>query len=151
MAVVKLTLNDEYYQRLKEMADAENKSIQDYIRDKIFNLSTIFTPEEAIRRIKNGNFESSEGFTLPDVYGDDWTIERGLAGVFGKKFYNYVKKKPELGIRFKDMGKYGRRAVYTYSKKVQNIYINKQSRRAVRKYTKKYSMQNTKKIIFQFA
>lgn len=58
MAVVKLTLNDEYYQRLKEMADAENKSIQDYIRDKIFNLSTIFTPEEAIRRIQNGNFES---------------------------------------------------------------------------------------------
>lgn len=44
MAVVKLTLNDEYYQMLKEMADAENKSIQDYIRDKIFNLSTIFTP-----------------------------------------------------------------------------------------------------------
>lgn len=92
MAVVKLTLNDEYYQRLKEMADAENKSIQDYIRDKIFNLSTIFTPEEAIRRIQNGNFEFSEGFTLPDVYGDDWTIERGPAGVFGKKFYNYVKK-----------------------------------------------------------
>lgn len=43
------------------------------------------------------------------------------------------------------MGKYGRRAVYTYSKKDYNIYINKQSRRAVRKYTKKYSMQNTKK------
>ena len=36
MAVVKLTLNDEYYQMLKEMADAKNKSIQDYIRDKIF-------------------------------------------------------------------------------------------------------------------
>lgn len=71
VAVVKLTLNDEYYQMLKEMADAENKSIQDYIRDKIFNLSTIFTPEEAIKRIQNCNFESSEGFTLPDVYGDD--------------------------------------------------------------------------------
>lgn len=86
VAVVKLTLNDEYYQMLKEMADAENKSIQDYIRDKIFNLSTIFTPEEAIKRIQNRNFESSEGFTLSDVYGDDWTIERGPAGVFRKKF-----------------------------------------------------------------
>ena len=82
VAVVKLTLNDEYYQMLKEMADAENKSI----RDKIFNLSTIFTPEEAIKRIQNRNFESSEGFTLPDVYGDDWTIERGPAVVFRKKF-----------------------------------------------------------------
>lgn len=86
VAVVKLALNDEYYQMLKEMADAENKSIQDYIRDKIFNLSTIFTPEEAIKRIQNRNFESSEGFTLPDVYGDDWTIERGPAVVFRKKF-----------------------------------------------------------------
>ena len=58
VAVVKLTLNDEYYQMLKEMAEAKNKSIQDYIRDKIFNLSTIFTPEEAIKRIQNRNFES---------------------------------------------------------------------------------------------
>lgn len=62
VAVVKLTLNDEYYQMLKEMAEAKNKSIQDYIRDKIFNLSTIFTPEEAIKRIQNHNFESSKRF-----------------------------------------------------------------------------------------
>lgn len=114
MAVVKLTLNDEYYQMLKKMAEEENKSMQDYIRDKIFNLSTIFTPEEAVRRIQEGNFADSEGFTLPDVYGEDWTIERGPAGVFGKKFFNYITDHPDLGIRFKDMGKYGRRAVYTF-------------------------------------
>jgi hypothetical protein len=118
MPVVKLTLNDEYYLKLKEMADADNKSMQDYIRDKIFNISTIFTPEEAVRRIQNGDFENFEGFELPDVYGDDWTIERGPAGVFGKKFYNYITDNPDLGIRFKDMGKYGRRAVYTYKKEV---------------------------------
>lgn len=114
MPVVKLTLNDEYYQILKDMADAENKSMQDYIRDKIFNLNTIFTPEEAVRRIQEGSFTDPEGFTLPDVYGDDWTIERGPAGVFGKKFYNYITDNPDLGIKFKDMGKYGRRAVYVY-------------------------------------
>ena len=114
MAVVKLTLNDEYYQMLKDMADEENKSVQDYIRDKIFNLNSIFTPEEAVRRIQAGDFTNSDGFTLPDVYDIDWTIERGPAGVFGKKFFNYVNDNPDLGIRFKDMGKYGRRAVYVY-------------------------------------
>ena len=45
-----------------------------------------------------------------------WTITRGPAGAFGKTFFNYVCSNPELGIRFKDMGKYGRRAVYVYKK-----------------------------------
>lgn len=112
MAVLKLTLSDEYYEKLQEMARNEHKSMQDYIRDKIFGIETIFTPEEAVRRIKEGNYEIGSEFTLPDVYGDDWTIERGPAGVFGKKFYNYTIENPDLGIRFVNMGKYGRRAVY---------------------------------------
>jgi len=119
MPVVKLTLNDESYQELQRLADANNQSMQDYIRSKIFGES-IFTVDEAIRRIQAGNFDNPDlypdGFELPDVYGDDWTIARGPAGVFGKHFFNFVEANPELGIKFKDMGKYGRRAVYTYSK-----------------------------------
>jgi hypothetical protein len=116
MPIVKLTLNDEYYEKLKKMAQAEQKSIQDYIRDTIFQIDTIFTPEEAVKRIREGNFEIDDEFELPDVYGEDWTIERGPAGVFGKKFFNYVNAYPDLGIKFKDMGKYGRRAVYRIGK-----------------------------------
>lgn len=119
MSVVKLTLNEEHYQMLKEMAENENKSMQDYIKEKIFNINTIFTPEKAIERIKNGNFTGPDGFTLPEVYGDEWTIERGDAGVFGRKFNNYITNNPDLGIRFKGMGKYGRRAVYTYKEDVE--------------------------------
>lgn len=119
MPVVKLTLNEESYQELQRLAEQNNQSMQDYIRSKIFG-STIFTVEEAVKRIRAGNFDDPklypEGFELPDVYGDDWTIPRGPAGVFGKNFYNYVEDNPDLGIKFKDMGKYGRRAVYTYKK-----------------------------------
>ncbi|MEE0862891.1 MAG: hypothetical protein U0L79_07910 [Lachnospiraceae bacterium] len=119
MPIVKLTLNEESYQELKKLAEGENQSIQDYIRSKIFG-SSIFTVDEAIERIQSGNFHNQElypnGFELPDVYGDDWTIPRGPAGVFGKNFYNYIEANPDFGIKFKDMGKYGRRAVYTYKK-----------------------------------
>ena len=56
MPVVKLSLTDKYYQKLKNMADAEFMSIQDYIRSKIFQERTIFEPEEAYRRATDGRF-----------------------------------------------------------------------------------------------
>lgn len=122
MPIVKLTLSEEYHQKLVAMANAANRSIQDYIRDQLFGKETMFTPEEAVRRILDGAVKEKEkiGFTLPDVYGDDWTIQRGPAGVFGKQFFNYTDKHPDLGIRFKDMGPHGRRAVYTYQDPTQN-------------------------------
>lgn len=114
MPIVKFTLNDEYYEKLQNMANAKKQSIQDYIRSTLFQINTIFTPEEAVRRIQAEDFREKfkNGFTLPDVYGDEWTIERGPAGIFGKNFNNYVEDNPNLGIRYVDMGKYGRRAVY---------------------------------------
>jgi len=111
MPVVKLTLNEEHYQKLSEMAQSEKKSIQDFIRDKLFHEETIFTPEEAVNRAHDGRFEDGKAFSLPDVYGDDWTIARGPAGVFGKRFYNYVMDS-DTGIEFIAMDKYGRRAMY---------------------------------------
>ena len=119
--IVKLTLSKEAYDELDALAKEKHQSIQDYIRSKVFGES-IFTVDEAIRRIQSGNYDDTtlylDGFELPDVYGSDWTIPRGPAGVFGKSFFNYVVDNPDLGIKFKDMGKYGRRAVYTYEKEV---------------------------------
>ncbi len=117
--IVKLTLSKEAYDELDTLAKDSHQSIQDYIRIKVFGES-IFTVDEAVKRIQEGDFDDlnvyPNGWELPDVYGDDWTIPRGPAGVFGKNFYNFVVNNPELGIKFKDMGKYGRRAVYTYKK-----------------------------------
>ncbi|MEG0962853.1 MAG: hypothetical protein RSF88_08340 [Lachnospiraceae bacterium] len=111
MPTIRFALSEEYYQKLQQMADEKNQSIQDYIRTTLFQINTIFTPEEAVRRIQQGDFKNKE-WTLPDVYGDSWTIERGPAGVFGKNFYNYIEDNPHLGIEFVNMGKYGRRATY---------------------------------------
>ena len=113
MPTFRFDLNEEYSEKLKKDAEAKHLSIQDYIRFKLFSVTSIFTVEEAIKRIQGGHFEG-QFFSLPDIYGDDWTPERGPAGVFGKNFYNYVEEHSELGIHFENMGKYGRRATYTY-------------------------------------
>lgn len=118
MPVIRISLSDESYKELQEMANADNLSIQDYIRKVVFQKeATIFTVEEAVKRIQEGAVDHLDEFTLPDVYGDEWTIERGPAGVFGKSFYNYVEEHTEFGIHFKDMGKYGRRATYTLERR----------------------------------
>lgn len=112
---VKVTLSHEWYEKLEQEAADAGRSIQDIIRDRVCEEEKVFIPEEAVRRIKCGAIKGkADGFTLPDVYGTDWTISRGAAGVFGKNFFNYTSQHPEHGIRFKDMGPYGRRAVYTY-------------------------------------
>lgn len=64
-------------------------SVQDHIRFKLFNTSTIFTVAEAVKRIQNDCFENI-AFSLPDFYGDERTLDRGPAGVFGKIFYNLI-------------------------------------------------------------
>ena len=110
MPTIRFDLNEEYKEKLEQAAEAMHMKIQDYIRYKLFDVKTIFIADEAVRRIRKGDFDDvtkyPEGFTLPDVYGDEWTIERGPAGVFGKNFYNYVTSdNPDLGIKFKDMRK----------------------------------------------
>lgn len=117
MATYRFDLNKEYSEKLENLAAEKHMNVQDFIRFKIFNETTIFTVDEAVKRIQNGEFENTE-FTLPDVYGEgEWTIERGPAGVFGKNFYNHITNHPELGIRFAPNRTIKRRAVYTYKKK----------------------------------
>lgn len=111
MPVVKVSLNDEYYQKLQEMAQEEKMSIQDYIRSKLFTEKSIFTPTEAVKRAIT-QYSSGDFFTLPEIYGDDWKTERGVAGVFGKRFFNYVSDGGTDKIEFARMVDYGRHAQY---------------------------------------
>lgn len=116
MATFRFDLNEEYSRQLKADAEDEHMNVQDYIRYKLFRNKTIFTVDEAVKRIQNGNFENIE-FSLPDVYSEDeWTIERGPAGVFGKNFFNHITNNPDLGIRYVPNKTIKRRAVYIYNK-----------------------------------
>ena len=92
-------------------------NIQEYIRFKLFNETTIFSVDELVKRIKAGDFLNKE-FTVPDDYTDEvWSqIDRGNAGVLEKNFYNYIKEHPELGIRYVPEHTIKRCAVYTYLK-----------------------------------
>lgn len=118
MATYRFDLNKEYSEKLENLAEENHMNVQDFIRFKIFNETTIFTVEEAVKRIQNEKKFENKEFTLPDVYSEEeWTIEKGAAGVFGKNFYNHITKHSELGIRFCPDRKIKRRTVYTYKKK----------------------------------
>lgn len=113
---VKFSLNDEYYAMLKEMAKEDGVSIQDCVRNRLFNVKTIFTPVEAVDRVmkkcESGEYEKGTTFTLPKLYGESWTIERGVAGAFGKQFFNYVTDVCPEKIGYVGMTNYGRHAQY---------------------------------------
>ena len=124
MATYRFDLNEEYSKRLENDASEKRMNIQEYIRYKLFNETTIFSVDEVLTRIKNGNFENKE-FCVPDVYSEDeWSkIDRGNAGVLGKNFYNYINEHRELGIRFVPNKTIKRRAVYTFVKENDWLWI----------------------------
>ena len=99
MPTIKFSLNDEYYSKLETAADDHS------------GLYSI----QAVRRVQVGDFKDKT-FSLPDLYGDAWTLERGMAGVFGKNFYNYISEHTELGIRAQGYDKKTRREIYIYEK-----------------------------------
>ena len=110
MPTIKFSLTKDDYDMVIDTASKEGISIQDYIRNKVLNFKTIYTPSEAVNRAKE-KYKSGEIFTLPDIYGDKWELKRGYSGVFGKQFYNYVLGIDE--IRFAGMTPDGRHAQYT--------------------------------------
>lgn len=116
MPKITFALNDEYFKLLKKMAEDDRVSIQDCVRNRLFNMNTIFTPAEAVNRVlkkcENGEYLPGSKFTLPELYGDEWTIERGVAGVFGKQFFNYIQEECQDKIKFIGMTNYGRHAQY---------------------------------------
>lgn len=114
MMTVRFTLSDEYYEQLLKMAKEDGMSLQDCIRNRLFNLKTIYTPAEAVRRALEKHKEDSTfvTFCLPDLYKGEWNLQRGSAGAFGKEFFKYVEKECADKIVFDQMIDYGRRAQY---------------------------------------
>ncbi|MBP0964809.1 MAG: DUF1413 domain-containing protein [Oscillospiraceae bacterium] len=113
MPIIKLSLTEEEYQTLESSAKEEKMTVQDYIRFKMLSkrVPTIFEPEEAVRRALS-KFAKGEVFTLPDIYGEEWSkLNPRMTGVFGKRFYNYVE--PMSEIEFVGMTHDKRRAAYT--------------------------------------
>ena len=89
MPVIKLSLRDAYYEQLRVLAAEQGVSMQDYIRNQLFHETMAFTPAEAVKKALQ-TYHSGDIFTLPELYGKEWTIQRGSAGPFGRQFNKYV-------------------------------------------------------------
>lgn len=117
--VVRFSLDQKSYERLKEDAKKANRSLQDYIRATLLpETQNILSVEGAIKRIQANAelFENTE-FTLPQVFGEEWDLTRETgAGMLGKHFGEYIDANPQLGITLVPDKLIQRRAVYTYKK-----------------------------------
>ena len=100
MSYFKLSLNDDEMRRLDEEARELSMTRQQYCRYKIFGtrMESKYIPQEAVNiaRRKHDNGELPDSFTVPDIYGEDWSLERPEAGVFGRRFYDYVTDSGEV-------------------------------------------------------
>ena len=113
MPVIKISFSDQAYEKISAMANAEGISIQDLIRTKVLgDDTTMFIPADAVERAL-AKYDVGDLFTIPELYGDDWAVmKRGVAGVFGKQFYNYVADTCPEKIMFVGMTNRNRHAQY---------------------------------------
>ena len=92
MPTIRFDLNEEYKAKLEDAANEMHMKLQDYIRYKLFELKTIFTADEAVKRIQNGEFDVLTTQVPKAISG------RGLASQLMKACASFVKEK---GLKFK--------------------------------------------------
>lgn len=106
---IKFTISDENARELEERAG--NQSIQDYIRSILFPDQITITPMDAVNRAL-ANYQTGDTFTVPEIFGEAWNLPNGMAGQFGRKFYNLVSTDYSTQIRFTGGYNTKRHAVY---------------------------------------
>lgn len=111
MPEIRIAVSEEQYQQLLQMAKEQGSSIQDIIRNKMFEQETIYTPAEAVRRALE-KYKSGDRFTLTDLYPNEWNLERGVAGVFGRQTYKYISENYRDRIVYIGRNKQKRQAEY---------------------------------------
>ena len=89
--IYRFALDKELAAQLEADAKEAALTLQDYIRWRIFPDApvNIFSPQEAVRRARE-KYQKGDTFTLPDLYGEDWALSKGIAGAFGKYFNEYI-------------------------------------------------------------
>lgn len=97
---VKFTMSDANYSEICLKAKDENMSIQEYIRSILFpNQKTEITPENAVRKALE-KYSKGDTFTVPEIWGSNWNLENGYAGVFGRRFNKLVRTEYSNRIHF---------------------------------------------------
>ena len=87
---IKIAVSDENYEILNKKAAAENLSIQDYIRRKLFGKINI-TPQDAVNRALKKYKPGDAPFSVPELFEpEEWETLATLAGPFGRRFFELV-------------------------------------------------------------
>ena len=109
---IKFTLSDENYEDLIRTTVASGySSVQDYIRSILFPGQIDITPLDAVQKALS-KYKTGEKFSVPEIYGTDWNIPNGMAGVFGRKFFSLVSKDYSAQIKFTGKHNKKQQAVY---------------------------------------
>ena len=112
MPVIKISLTDEAYAKLTAAAQAEGITVQDLIRSKVLEEEVLFSVSNAVERALK-KFNVGDTFTLPTLYGEDWaSMRKGVAGMFGKQFNEYVREYCADKIQDTDAKLAGRHQIY---------------------------------------
>ncbi|RHP49186.1 DUF1413 domain-containing protein [Clostridium sp. AF32-12BH] len=106
---IKITVSDDNYDDLVRRAGAN--SLQDFIRSILFPGQITITPPDAVQRALQ-KYKKGELFSVPEIYGEDWNLPNGMAGQFGRKFFNLVTEEYQTKIRFTGNYNSKKHAVY---------------------------------------
>lgn len=88
--IIKFSVSDENYNDLLLLAG--KSSLQDYIRSVLFpnQCDDSITPEMAVKKALS-KYNKGDTFTVPEIFGDEWCIPNGHAGLFGRHFDKLVR------------------------------------------------------------
>lgn len=106
-------ISKEEFEYLKREANSLAMSPQDLVRFKLFGKKNIFNFKYAVDLVFK-NINKGETFTLAEIYGDKWTLDKGKSGVFGKNFKKYISENPQFGIVYLKGEKRNRRDLYKF-------------------------------------
>ena len=106
---VKFTVSDENYKELLERAG--DSTLQDYLRSVLFPGQITITPLDAVQRALQ-KYQKGDLFSVPEIYGEEWNLPNGMAGQFGKRFYQLVTEEYQTKIRFTGNFNKKKHAVY---------------------------------------
>lgn len=115
MYSVRFSCSDEQYKQLLENSKKKGLSIQQYIRQVLFEenneTATVITVEEALKRAMQ-KFKPGEEFFVREIFSDEEWLTIKSPTVLGKLFYQEVKNRDDI-----QLVRMGRQAVYTIIKK----------------------------------
>ena len=106
---IKISVSDDNYNDLVSRAGSD--SLQDYIRSVLFPGQITITPQDAVQRALQ-KYQKGDLFSVPEIYGDQWNLPNGMAGQFGRKFFNLITEEYQTQIRFTGNYNAKKHAVY---------------------------------------